>query len=69
MGNLLDFIAQILAEEIVIYSWHNCARTPRLSSSVVEQPPCKRQVVSSILTGGSIVCYLLFLINQSRVSL
>jgi hypothetical protein len=34
---------------------------------VVEQPPCKRQVISSILMGGSIFIYLFFITNQSRV--
>ena len=29
----------------------------RLPSSVVEHPPCKRKVVSSILTGGSMAIY------------
>ncbi|MEY3920142.1 MAG: hypothetical protein RLZ15_936, partial [Actinomycetota bacterium] len=40
--------------QIIASFCHNYARNKRLPSSVVEHPPCKRKVVSSILTGGSI---------------
>ena len=69
MGNLLDSLLKIAAVGMVIYSWHNYALNIRLSSSVVEQPPCKRQVVSSILTGGSSFNSYLSLSYQSRVLL
>jgi hypothetical protein len=49
----LRYKTAVLAVDFLLFSPPDIITSLRLPSSVVEHPPCKRKVVSSILTGGS----------------